>query len=152
VLKQELEGNEAECFKKLPGLVDLIETNDQYNHVHVNTDNGHFQRCFIIPTATRVAFEFCRPFIALDGCHTKSRFWMTPFVACTLDGNNKILPLTWAIVPIEDGDNWLWFLQGIKEYFASIDQVGIVFISDRDKGLRAAVTEVYPELHHSYCC
>jgi hypothetical protein len=43
-------------------------------------------------------------------------------------------------------------LQGIKDYFAGIDQTGIVFISDRDKGLQAAVAEAFSKSHHSYCC
>jgi hypothetical protein len=67
--------------------------------------DGKFLRCFIAPAATRAAFEACHPLIALDGCHTKSRYQMTLLLACATDGNNKILPLAWAVVPIEDGDN-----------------------------------------------
>src|SRR5205085_11990717 len=46
-LRQELEGDETEGFKKLPGLVNLIETNNQYNHVHINTNGGYVRRCLI---------------------------------------------------------------------------------------------------------
>jgi hypothetical protein len=151
-LRQELEGDEAECFKRLPGLMSALDSNNEENRGHVETWEGHFKRCYIAPAATRAAFEACRPFVALDGCHTKSRFRMTLLVTCTLDGNNEILPLTWALVPIEDGDNWTWFLLKLKHHFWGMDCNGIVIISDRDKGLQTAVPEVFPNAHHSYCC
>lgn len=77
---------------------------------------------------------------------------MTLLVACTLDGNNEILPLAWAIVPIEDKDNWAWFLSHMKEWFYGMDAEEVVIISDRDKGLQSVVSEVFPDAHHSHCC
>jgi len=107
VLRTELEGDEAQCFKKLPAMLLIIDNHNDRNHVAIETRDGRFYRGVVIPGALRAAYEACRPFIVLDGCYTKSCFRMTLLVACTLDGNNEILPLAWAVVPIEDGDNWI---------------------------------------------
>ena len=77
---------------------------------------------------------------------------MTLLVAYTLDGNNEILPLAWAVVPIKDKDNWIWFLSHIKEWFYRIDAEGVVIMSDRDKSLDSAVSEVFSDTYHSRCC
>ena len=78
---------------------------------------------------------------------------MTLLIACTLDGNNEILPLAWAVVPIEDVANWTWFLKHMKDAFYEIDKrEDMVMISDRDKGLQAAVSAIFPKAYHSHCC
>src|SRR2546429_3143606 len=96
--------------------------------------------------------EVLSAFIALDGCHTKSHFHMTLLIACALDGNNEIIPLAWGIVPIEDTDNWTWFLLHMKECFTGMNLDQTVFISDRDKGLQTAVPDVFTNVYHSHCC
>lgn len=40
----------------------------------------------------------------------------------------------------------------MKQSFKDIECEGMVLISDRDKGLQAAVHEVLPQAHHSHCC
>jgi hypothetical protein len=87
-------------------LIEAWKESDSENHGAVDTLDGFFQRCFIAPTITKAAYEACQPFIALDRCHTKSRFRMTLLIACTLNSNNEILPLVWAVVPVEDAENW----------------------------------------------
>jgi hypothetical protein len=83
----------------------LIEA-DNRNYTDITVRDNYFQYYFIALFATCTGFHTCRPFLALDGYHTKSRFRMTLLLACTLNSNNEILPLAWAIVPIEDGENW----------------------------------------------
>jgi hypothetical protein len=136
----------------MPSLIEAWKESDSENHGVVNTLDGFFRRCFIAPATTRAAYEACQPFIALDGCHTKSHFRMTLLIACTLDGNNEILPLSWAVVPVEDAENWTWFLNHMKSAFHEIEYEHTVIISDRDKGLQTAVSSVLPDAHHSYCC
>jgi transposase-like protein len=77
---------------------------------------------------------------------------MTLLTAVALDANDEILPLCWALVPIEDGDNWEWFLGHMREIFPEIWQTSWMMISDRDKGLLEAVSTVFPEVFHSHCC
>jgi hypothetical protein len=41
--------------------------------LHKDQPETHrFYRCFVAPTATRLAFQYLWPFIAIDACHTIS--------------------------------------------------------------------------------
>lgn len=57
--------------------------------------------------------------------------------------------MAFAIVDSEDEDNWRWCLQQL------VDVVGeertLTFISDRNKGLLAALPKVFPSAHHAFC-
>jgi hypothetical protein len=73
-------------------------------------------------------------------------------VASTTDGNNEILPLALAVVPIEDTENWAWFLENLKDSLWELETREMVVVSDRDKGLQKVVQEVLPDAYHSHCC
>jgi hypothetical protein len=60
---------------------------------------------------------------------------MTLLVISILDGNNEILPIAWAMVLIEDMENWTWFLDHIKQSFKDINCEDMVLINDKDKEL-----------------
>ena len=60
---------------------------------------------------------------------------MILLIAAVLNRNNKILPIVWAVVSIENTDNWTWFLKEMKLSFKDINLKDMVFISDYDKGL-----------------
>ena len=87
----------------------------------------------------------------MDGTHMKDQYRMTILSMVTLDGNNQIIPLSWAIVPAEDYENWRWFLRQVARYIP-LDEEDSVIMSDRGKGLVAAVDEIYPQAVHGYCC
>jgi transposase-like protein len=40
----------------------------------------------------------------------------------------------------------------MKEWFFGMDTEGVVMMSDQDKGLQSAVSEVFSGAHHSHCC
>ncbi|MQM07082.1 hypothetical protein Taro_039914 [Colocasia esculenta] len=46
-------------------------------------------------------------------------------------------------------ENWKWFLHNLKK--ALLTERPTVFISDRAKGLKEAVSEIFPMDHHGYC-
>jgi hypothetical protein len=100
---------------------------------------------------------------------------MTLLTFVGINGNNKLVPLCWAFVPIEDEEWWSWFLRCVKKAFQidnwsaerssfmddnndfddedrAFDSRFIVFISDRNKGLANAVQAVFPGASHSHCC
>jgi MULE transposase domain len=76
---------------------------------------------------------------------------MTLLLAYTFDSNNKILPLAWAVILIEDGENWQWFLKNLKESFLNIDCKKMVMISNKDKELLGTLQEVLPKSYHLNC-
>jgi hypothetical protein len=43
-----------------------------------------------------------RPFYALDGTHTRSRYNLTLLIAVGIDAEDRILPLAFALVPREN--------------------------------------------------
>ena len=45
----------------------------------------------------------------------------------------------------------MWFLRRMRYAFGLKDYIGLVIISDREKGLEKAVQEVLPAADHSYC-
>jgi zinc finger SWIM domain-containing protein 3 len=67
-----------------------------------------------------------------------------------VDGNNEILPLAWAVVLIEDEDNWKWFLNNLKDCLYEVETISMVIVSDWNKGLHKAVQQELPNAYHSY--
>ena len=54
---------------------------------------------------------------------------------CTVgrDGNNKMYPLAWAVVDVENKKNWAWFLRCLKYDLPLGDGDGYTIISDMQK-------------------
>ncbi len=75
---------------------------------------------------------------------------MTLLAAVTLDGNNKTLPLAWAIVPGESTEHWSWLLEHLGQAFPSMRSPGQTLISDRGKGIENAVEKHFPLAYHCY--
>ena len=50
------------------------------------------------------AWEYCFLIISVDGASLKSKFCGTILATCTLDGNSKIVPLTFGIVDSDNDD------------------------------------------------
>ncbi|XP_021731001.1 uncharacterized protein LOC110697906 [Chenopodium quinoa] len=70
----------------------------------------------------------CRNFIGLDGDHLKGNYGGVLLSAVALDVNNEIFPFAWAIVSVEDTNNWKFF------------------------GIDAALNELWPKAGRRYCC
>jgi hypothetical protein len=56
-------------------------------------------------------------------------------IACKIDANDQVIPLAWALVPIEETSWWSWFLRYLKACYPKMDMDKHVFISDREKGI-----------------
>jgi hypothetical protein len=154
-LIKELDGDEAEAFAKILALCERIQAADVDNYVFVSWSNGNsgkFQAIFIALASTRNAQWYFCPFIGLDGAHTKSRYRMQLLVACGIDANNRVLPLAWALVLIENKHWWTWFYLHLKQAFNIDTKDDFIFMSDREKGLDLAVEKVFLKAKHSYCC
>ena len=115
------------------------------------TPENEFRRCYIAPRACQHAFKHCRSIVTFDGTAIKSRYKMLLLVAVTLDANEETLPLAWGIVPIENKDNWMWFMCQFSWDFI-INTSTTAIISDREKGIVQAVTEYASKAHHYHCC
>ena len=70
--------------------------------------------------------------------------------ATAKDYDHRILVFGFAIVPVENFEHWNWFLQQLASATRGAEYDPL-FISDRQKGLLAAVTSVFPSSGHRFC-
>ena len=77
---------------------------------------------------------------------------MMLLVACGIDANDKVVPLAWALVPIENEVWWTWFLGYLKHCIPALSLEDHIFISDREKGMANAVPTVFDQAIHLHCC
>ena len=99
------------------------------------TDEGRFSRAFFCLSACIQASLFCRLVVMLDACHLKSTHGGTLFSASAQDGNGNMVPLASGFGPVENEENWRFFLGHLKRSLPILrDNDGHpVFISDREK-------------------
>ena len=77
---------------------------------------------------------------------------MNLMLACSLDANQQILLLAWALVPSENQENWEYFLNLLSEAYPPCSTEGFVIISDRDKGLVLTTEKILPNISYAKCC
>ncbi|CAI5988492.1 unnamed protein product [Closterium sp. NIES-64] len=146
-------GDWKESFRQVPWLLTRFTVIDPEVQVRLDTLDRCFHRFYVRPSAALHALNYCRPVVALDGTHLISAQKAVLLIAVTIDGNQEILSLAWALVESENKDAWTWFmklfLEGFPEW-ARKDDASI--ISDRDKGLVPAAREVMPShIPHYFC-
>ncbi|KAL0319843.1 UNVERIFIED_CONTAM: hypothetical protein Sradi_5245800 [Sesamum radiatum] len=76
-------------------------------------------------------FRYCRNVISVDGTHLYTRYKHKLLVAVTLDANNQVLPLAFALVDEETLASWTWFLQMLARHFLPNEDDRVCLISDR---------------------
>ena len=77
----------------------------------------------------------CRRVIGLDGCFLKTICKGELLSAVGRDGNNQIYPIAWAVVSIENKENWGWFMQCLIDDLDLVAGDGLTIISDQHKVL-----------------
>ncbi|XP_030942123.1 uncharacterized protein LOC115967205 [Quercus lobata] len=77
--------------------------------------------------------------VELDGCHLKGKFGGHILSATAKDGNENIFPVALGIVEQENKDSWVWFLQTFADDIRRLDELNLVFISDRGLELKATL-------------
>ena len=180
-VKQEVEGNIKEQFKIfMPWVLDMSHASSgkritdsdemfeiihrgdllQYDgavvfHVEKENEDGDIEvhGVFIAPHACVNAFKYSRPILFLDGGHMYSEEGGVLLMATTLDPDEEILPLAFAIVTTEAKKTWTWFLNCFHSTFFA-QSGNLTVISDRAKGLHESIEKTKPEnldIWHYYC-
>ncbi|MQL82147.1 hypothetical protein Taro_014640 [Colocasia esculenta] len=118
--------------------------------LEVDPKTQRFKCFFICFQASAYGFEVgCRPMIFLDGTHIKQHRVQGIILAVSaLNGNNELFTVAYSIADSETYDNWVWFLQNLKK--ALLSDRRIVFLSDRGRGLKEAIPDIFPNDHHGY--
>ncbi|KAL5158550.1 hypothetical protein HKD37_15G042996 [Glycine soja] len=97
------------------------------------------------------AMKEAKPFIGLDGCFLKSAFGGNLLSIVGVDANIHIFAIAYAVVDVENKDNWKWFLTLLHEDLGDYVQNGWNFMSDMQKGIITALQEVMPGAPHRFC-
>ncbi|XP_038896520.1 uncharacterized protein LOC120084770 [Benincasa hispida] len=109
----------------------------------------HFKYMFIALGPCIRGFSSCRPVIIVDGSHLKGKYKGTMLVGVSMDGNNQVYPLAYAIVDNETDRAWKWFMSNLK--CAIEESPNLVFVSDRAVSIGNAIRVVFPTTFHGLC-
>ncbi|XP_027071866.1 uncharacterized protein [Coffea arabica] len=158
--RNEIEGNHSESYTKLPKYAKLLRKYNPHSICKIHYDRPtllvepRFLRIFISFKAQRSGFiEGCRPFVGFDGCFLKGLFGGVLLTSVTLDANNSIFPIAFAVAEVENKETWSWFFHYFEEFFGPFGDNGpLTFMSDRQKGLNVAYEEVVPIASGRHCC
>ncbi|XP_026457286.1 uncharacterized protein LOC113358003 isoform X1 [Papaver somniferum] len=151
IAREQLLGSYEDAYSQLPYFCGkIMETNPGSLATFSTKEDSSFQRLFISFHASLYGFnQACRPLLFLDSTPLNSKYQGTLLHATAADGNDGIFPVAFAIVDVEDDDNWRWFLIQLKEAVST--SRAITFVADIKKGLKESIPEVFENGHHSYC-
>ncbi|KAK0586347.1 hypothetical protein LWI29_005364 [Acer saccharum] len=110
--------------------------------------NPKFMRFYICLHALK---KGCRRIIGLDGCFIKGYHTGQLLTAIGVDPNNQMYPIAYALVESECRDSWEWFLELLGQDLEINNSYGIVWITDKQKGLIDAIAQMFPNSEHRLC-
>ena len=138
-------------FGTLRPFLEALARVNQGTATEVMTQDGVFGRAFLAPGMCVAAFTHSTRVVGLDACHVKAYYGGVLLVMTILDGNGQVFPGAVAIAESENTETWTWFLSRVKRAFPVDNGHGLVVLSDREKGIDAAVTRLFTQASHSYC-
>nr|KAJ0221265.1 hypothetical protein LSAT_V11C200084130 [Lactuca sativa] len=129
-----------------------LELGDVSESNLVNCTSRCFKRIYVCLGGMKKGFKAClRDFLGLDGAHMKGPYPGQILTTVGLDSNNGIYPLAYAIVEIENCESWKWFLECLGDDLDLHAMYNFTFVSDRQKGLLQAVSQLFPCAEHRFC-
>lgn len=117
-IEDRLRGDKLQIYQKLESYFALMaDKNPGTLWRFEKEESGIFRRVCVIPSASIHMVPRIKRLFGLDGAHLKSDMHkMSVYLVATgKDHNNHIIPIGFALVQVENYDNWCWFLNVIKE-------------------------------------
>ena len=154
---------DLESFQVLIPYLNTFLQKNEGSVVNYQRDEKHcLERCFVCPGIMNSKLQYVRPMISLDAAHLKSYWKGTLYIATVQSAMNEIFPIAIGISYDNEGsEGWKYFLRLLKESCPILSATHpllrcnsfcyFTFISDRDKGLVDAVSEIFPSNHHVNC-
>jgi len=135
IVRDHVDGSFSKHFRRIYYYAHKLLRTNPGSTIKVNVDNREgeviFKRFYACLKACKDSFTFCTPFIRLDGFFLKGRYG-GELLTIGRDGNEKILPLAYAIVELENKDSWRWFLElWINDLGGDLVCASCSFISDQ---------------------
>nr|GEY52276.1 hypothetical protein [Tanacetum cinerariifolium] len=88
--------------------------------------------------------EGCRKSIGLDGCYLTHICKGQLLTAIGRDANNQMFPVAWAVVGVENKNNWCWFLSLLSDDLNLNDGAGLTVISYGHKSIGSVLDTSMP--------
>ncbi|KAL0358510.1 UNVERIFIED_CONTAM: hypothetical protein Sangu_0700400 [Sesamum angustifolium] len=113
--------------------------------LHLDTDRPRRKMLNYVFWAFRPCiegFRYCRNLISIDGTHLYTKYKHKLLIAVTLDANQQVLPLAFALVDEESLESWRWFMDIIPKHLMLSDDDRICLVSDRRSGIICAINFV----------
>ncbi|KAK4279329.1 hypothetical protein QN277_011126 [Acacia crassicarpa] len=159
IIMDEMEGSFRDEFANLEAYCNELKLSNPGSDVCVEvSDEGleHgqriFKRMYVCFNASKVGWtEGCRPLIGVDGTFLKGKCRGILLTAVGVDGNDSLYPLAIGLVEKENAHHWLWFLQWLQKSLNLGGGENLTLMSDVQKGLVNAVSEVLPTAEHRFC-
>ncbi|KAK0586338.1 hypothetical protein LWI29_005213 [Acer saccharum] len=137
----------AEIRRMNPGSTVMIKCTEGHGD-----ENPRFERLYMCLVALKKGWkEGCRPILGLDGCFIKGYHTGQLLTAIGVDPNNQMYPVAYALVESECKDTWSWFLKHLTDDLGLNNSYGIVWITDKQKGLIDVIREQFPNSEHRFC-
>lgn len=134
-----IEGKIADHYSRIWDYAAEVQRSNPGSTVQVgvtmNPDGKHyFHRFYVCFHALKTGWiRGCRPVIGLDGCFLKGQIKGELLTAIGRDANNQVYPICWAVVDVENKENWKWFLELLIEDVGLQEGGGVTVISDQHK-------------------
>ena len=143
---------EGDSFGLTASFLDALKEKNAGTTTSLVSIDGVFVRAFLCPGMCSRAFRHTTKIVGLDACHIKTQYGGTMLVLSVLDGNGSVFPAAVGVAETESAATWSWFLNIVKSALRIDDGgEGIVFLSDRERGIEAATSELFPHAAHSHC-
>ena len=84
------------------------------------------------------AFRHCRPVICVDGTFLTGKYKGQILIAIGQDGQNQVVPLTFAFVESEKIESWTWFFRQLKVAVVK-DKPNVCILHDRHAGILSVI-------------
>ncbi|KAL0218111.1 hypothetical protein RCL1_008959 [Eukaryota sp. TZLM3-RCL] len=151
-VKRQSIGSVVESFEQLPSYAEEMCMSNKELIFDIEEENSVFKRCFMMFAYSRNIYKYARKIISVDGAFLHGETKGTLLSAQTVDGEGHIFPLAYAIVDVENENNWKYFLEKLKEGLDEEDVSRSMMVSDRHKGLMNGVEDVFGEnFPRAYC-
>ncbi|KAI8550261.1 hypothetical protein RHMOL_Rhmol06G0091000 [Rhododendron molle] len=150
--RSEAFGDYDASFDELRWYREAVKNSDPESvfDIEVDTETNRFKRLFVAFSACIYGFKHLRPLLFVDGTFLKGNFKGSLLSVSAKDGDKGLFPLCIGVVDSESNENWLWFMEKLSGILDG-DTRSIVFVSDRNAGIKAAVPRVFPSGFHGYC-
>ncbi|CAH9073115.1 unnamed protein product [Cuscuta europaea] len=103
--KKQIQGDQEDNFKKIWSYcAEIDKTNPRstcvvkVSDLTGSSDESRFLRFYMCWDACKEGFKHCRPLIGVDGCHLKTTIGGQILTVVSIDANNSIFPIAYAIV------------------------------------------------------